>query len=254
MAAARTRTSLTLTAAASLLAAAVLVSAPQQRTVGTGTAAAAVTLRNVAPAAGIPFVLRHHPTPEKHLIESVPGGVAAFDANGDGRIDLFFTNGAVSPTLEKGGEQDWNRLYRNDGGMRFTDVTKESGLAGRGYAMGAAAADYDNDGDVDLALGSIGGPVALLRNDGARGHWLTVSVEPFAPGATVTVVLPDGRRLVRDVQAGSSYLSSEDPRVHFGLGAATAIRAVTVAYPGGTVERVLRPPVDRALTVRRSGG
>ena len=79
-------------------------------------AVAAVTLKNVAQAAGITFVLDNSPTPEKHLIESVPGGVAAFDYNGDGRVDLFFTNGAVSPTLEKSSEKYWNRLYRNDGG------------------------------------------------------------------------------------------------------------------------------------------
>lgn len=156
----RIRTSLAVTAAASLLAAAGL---PGAQTSG----GAAVTLRNVAQAAGIPFVLRHHPTPEKHLIESVPGGVAAFDYNGDGRVDLFFANGAVSPTLEKRDEQDWNRLYRNDGGLRFTDVTKESGLAGRGYAMGAAAADYDNDGDVDLFVAAVNDP-QLYRNDGAQ--------------------------------------------------------------------------------------
>ena len=71
-------------------------------------------MKNVAHSAGVTFVLDNSPTPEKHLIESVPGGVAAFDYNGDGRVDLFFTNGAVSPTLEKSSEKYWNRLYRND--------------------------------------------------------------------------------------------------------------------------------------------
>ena len=83
---------------------------------------------------------------------------------------------------------------------------------------GLAAADFDNDGDLDLALGSIGGRLQLLRNDGARGHWLEVALPRFAPGARVTVTLADGRRLSREVRAGSSYLSSEDPRLHFGLG------------------------------------
>ncbi len=101
----------------------------------------AVTLKNVAQSAGITFVLDNSPTPEKHLIESVPGGVAAFDYNGDGRIDLFFTNGAASPTLEKSSEKYWNPVVSHDGGtgsgagggMRFTDVTKDAGLAGAGY-------------------------------------------------------------------------------------------------------------------------
>jgi hypothetical protein len=110
----------------------------------------AATFRNVAHAAGIDFVLQQHPTPEKHLIETVPGGVAAFDYNNDGRVDLFFANGAASPSLQKQSDADWNRLYRNDGGMHFTDVTKEAGLAGVGYAMGVAAADFDNDGFADL--------------------------------------------------------------------------------------------------------
>ena len=72
----------------------------------------AVTLKNVAQSSGVTFTLDNSPTPEKHLIESVPGGVAAFDYNGDGRVDLFFTNGAVLPTLEKSSEKYWNRLIQ----------------------------------------------------------------------------------------------------------------------------------------------
>jgi enediyne biosynthesis protein E4 len=130
-----------------------------------GASGVAVTLRNVAQSAGVRFVLQHHPTPENHLIESVPGGVAAFDYDGDGRVDLFFTNGAASPTLDKPDEKYWNRLYRNDGGMTFTDVTREARVAGVGYGMGAAAADYDNDGDVDLFVAAVKQP-QLYRNTG----------------------------------------------------------------------------------------
>jgi hypothetical protein len=126
-----------------------------------------VTLKNVARSSGVTFVLDNSPTPEKHLIESVPGGVAAFDYNGDGRVDLFFTNGAVSPTLDKTSEKYWNRLYRNDGGMKFTDATKEANLAGAGYSMGAAAADYDNDGDTDLFVAGVG-VRQLYRNTGGK--------------------------------------------------------------------------------------
>jgi enediyne biosynthesis protein E4 len=112
--------------------------------------ASSVRLTNVAETAGLRFVYQHSPTPEKYFVESVPGGVAVFDYNGDGRPDIFFTNGAKTPGLDKASPIYSNRLYRNDGGMRFTDVTSAAGLSGAGYAIGAAAGDFDNDGHVDL--------------------------------------------------------------------------------------------------------
>lgn len=78
------------------------------------------------------------------------GGVALFDYNNDGLLDIFFTNGAAIPSLEKIGPEYWNRLFRNNGDGTFTDVTEKAGLQGIGYSMGAAAGDYDNDGFVDL--------------------------------------------------------------------------------------------------------
>ena len=96
---------------------------------------------------------------------------------------------------------------------------------------GLAAADYDNDGDVDVAINSIAEPLALLQNSGARGRWLEVAFERFSPGARVTVELADGRRLVREAQAGSSYLSAEDPRLHFGLGRVGTVKALIVRFP-----------------------
>ena len=115
-----------------------------------GFAPAPVRFRNVARPAGVEFVLENTPTPEKQMIETMAGGVAVFDYNGDGRADIFFTNGAAIPALEKNAPKYFNRLYRNEGGMKFTDVTAQAGLAGAGYSMGAAAGDYDNDGHVDL--------------------------------------------------------------------------------------------------------
>jgi len=121
---------------------------------GQGQAPApAITFRNVAEQAGIDFVLQNGATPEKHIIETMPGGVVAFDYDGDGLVDLFFTNGASVPGFE---QKFRNRLYRNLGGMRFKDVTEEAGLAGVGYSMGAAAADYDNDGHPDLFVAGVG--------------------------------------------------------------------------------------------------
>jgi hypothetical protein len=170
------------------------------------------------------------------------------DLDNDGRLDLALANGAIPITnLRKDAGPIQVLAQRADGSFVRADVAPGLRVNGRGLS----AADYDNDGDVDVAVGSIGGPLALLRNTGARAHWLEVSVTPFSPGATVTVVLGDGRELVREIQAGSSYLSSEDPRLHFGLGTANSIRAVTVRYPDGTVKRLLHPRVDRILTLRR---
>jgi hypothetical protein len=83
------------------------------------------------------------------------GGVAVFDYNGDGRPDIFFTNGADIQTLKKDSPRYWNRLLRNDGNGVFTDVTETSGLAGIGYDIGVAAGDYDNDGHPDLFVAGV---------------------------------------------------------------------------------------------------
>ena len=127
--------------------------------------ASPVRFRNVAEAAGLRFVLENEVTPEKRVIESFAGGLAAFDYNNDGRTDIFFTNGAAKTSMRKESPKYWNRLFRNDGGMKFTDATAEAGLAGEGYAMGAAAGDFDNDGNVDLFVAGVKRNV-LYRNLG----------------------------------------------------------------------------------------
>ena len=117
------------------------------------------------PATGPGFVLEHSPSPEKYLASTMAGGLAVFDYNNDGRPDLFFANGAELPSFRKTGPKYWNRLYRNDGDFRFTDVTEKAGLAGEGFAFGAAAADFDNDGFVDLFVPAMPAP-RLYRNKG----------------------------------------------------------------------------------------
>ncbi len=116
---------------------------------------ASVNFQQTAETSGISFVLANHPTSKKFLIETMPGGVAVFDYNSDGKPDIYFTNGADVPSLNKTSPADWNRLYRNDGNGHFTDVTEKAGAAGTGYSMGAAAADYDNDGHPDLFVAGV---------------------------------------------------------------------------------------------------
>ncbi len=169
-------------------------------------------------------------------------------ANG-GRLDLVFANGAIPVTSLKKDVGPIKVLENTGNG--FADASGAVGLQpgplvnGRGLA----AADYDNDGRVDIAVNSIGGKFVLLHNTGSSGHWLEVSLAKFAPGAVVTAVLPDGHRLVREVQAGSSYLSSEDPRAHFGLGTTIRLKELDVRWPGGKVTRLANVATDQILTV-----
>ena len=138
-----------------------------------GSAGSPIKFRNIAQSAGLSFVYRNSPTPDKYFVESAPGGLAVFDYNNDGRPDIFFTNGAPTPGLVKNSASYSNRLYRNDGGLRFTDVTAAAGVEGVGYAMGAAAADYDNDGHVDLFVAGVR-QNQLLHNRG-DGHFEDVT-------------------------------------------------------------------------------
>lgn len=100
-----------------------------------------------------------------HAPATMAGGVAVFDYNGDGRPDIFFTNGANIETLEKDSPKFFNHLYRNDGNGVFTDVTDEAGLSGAGYNICAAVGDYDNDGHPDLFVGGVHGN-HLYHNNG----------------------------------------------------------------------------------------
>ena len=127
--------------------------------------AAAIRFDDLVKRSGIDFQQRSSTSPERYLVETMTGGVAAFDYDNDGLLDLFFTNGAAIPSLEKTGPEYWNRLYHNNGDGTFTDVTEKAGVKGLGYSMGVAAADYDNDGFVDLYVTGVNHN-QLLHNNG----------------------------------------------------------------------------------------
>jgi hypothetical protein len=113
----------------------------------------------------VDFVLENYITEEKHMIETMTGGVATIDYNNDGLLDIYFTNGSVTPSMKKEGPKFYNRLYRNDGDFQFTDVTLEAGVKGEGYQMGVAVADYNNDGYVDIFVAGVYSNI-LYRNNG----------------------------------------------------------------------------------------
>jgi enediyne biosynthesis protein E4 len=123
----------------------------------------------------IPFQLENGVTPAKNIPETMLGGVAIFDYNGDGRPDIFFTNGANVETLKKDSPKFRNRLFRNDGNGVFTDVTDAAGLAGTGYDNGVAVGDYDNDGHPDLFVAGVHHS-ALYHNNG-DGTFTDVTVK-----------------------------------------------------------------------------
>ena len=137
--------------------------------------AAAAPIFEAKPLRGIDFLLQNSPTPQKYLIETMPGGVALFDYNDDGLLDIFLVNGGrvTSPMqlpekFDRRNPRYWNRLYRQNKDGSFTDVTEAAGLANAGvgnYGMGVAAGDYDNDGFTDLFVTSYGKNI-LYHNNG----------------------------------------------------------------------------------------
>ena len=103
----------------------------------------------------IDFKLDSNESPEHHAPETMAGGVAVFDYNNDGWLDIFFTNGADLKTLKKDSPKYYNRLFENDGKGHFTDVTEKAGLKGTGYDTGVAIGDYDNDGFKDIFVAGV---------------------------------------------------------------------------------------------------
>ena len=142
---------------------------------GSAVLAAAAPFFEVKALRGVNFLLQNSPTPHKYLIETMPGGVALFDYNNDGLLDIFFVNGGkiagalrVPENFERSDSRYWNRLYRQNRDGSFTDVTQAAGLgnAGNGnYGMGVAIGDYDNDGYPDIYVTNYGKNI-LYHNNG----------------------------------------------------------------------------------------
>ncbi len=140
----------------------------------------AVIFDNVIKQSKVDFMLRSSISPQRYSIETMTGGVAVFDYDNDGFLDLFFTNGATIPGLEKKDGSFANRLFHNNGDGTFTDVTEKAGVAGLGYSMGVAAGDYDNDGFVDLYVTGVNNN-QLLHNNG-NGTFTDVTAKAGVQG------------------------------------------------------------------------
>jgi Flp pilus assembly protein TadD len=136
---------------------------------------APIRFRDIAERAKLDFVLRNDASPRKYQVETMTGGVAVIDYDGDGWMDIYFVNGAELPAMKKSSSKFWNRLYRNNRDGTFSDVTEKTGVAGEGFSMGVAVADYDNDGDQDLFVAGVNRNI-LFRNDG-KGRFDDVTTE-----------------------------------------------------------------------------
>jgi Na+-translocating ferredoxin:NAD+ oxidoreductase RnfD subunit len=175
-------------------------------------------------------------------------GVSWVDLANSGRPDLVLTAGAIPVTSLAHDAEPVRVLGPAKGGYgNVRGVLGPKGLLLNG--RGLAAADVRNDGRLDVAINTIGGRLVLLQPSGPSGHWLDVALTRFVPGVTVTATLGAGSEQTRVTAAGSSYLSSEDPRVHFGLGAATRVARLVVRFPWGARNVLTDVPVDRILQV-----
>jgi hypothetical protein len=192
-------------------------------------------------------------------------GCFFFDYDLDGWLDIFAANGHVADDIDRIQSRvtyaQPPHLFRNLGGRRFEEVTSRAGKA-FGLPMvarGAAYADFDLDGDLDVLVTTNNGPARLFRNDGARHRSLRVTVRGVASardgvGARLTATLADGARQWRMVKTGSSYLSQSEVPVTFGLGASGVVRTLEIAWPGGRVERQSDLAPDELITVEEGRG
>lgn len=186
-------------------------------------------------------------------------GVAAFDQDHDGALDVYVTNGAVA--LDADGRYVEPDSFARFDGRRYVDASAELGPSRMpDVARCVASGDLDGDGDLDLLIGRNGAGPLYLRNEAASDlHWLQVSVEDARGNPILNARVEAhaaGRSWVREVRAQDGYLGSRDPRVHFGLGAASALERLVVHVPsaaGVETRQWTDVSVDRLLTVTPEG-
>ncbi|MPY90174.1 MAG: CRTAC1 family protein [Luteitalea sp.] len=192
-------------------------------------------------------------------------GTEFFDYDNDGWLDLLVVNGHVYPQMDSarvGSSYRQRKLmYRNNRNGTFTEIAADLGraLLEKRVSRGAAFGDLDNDGDIDIGINDLDGPPMILRNDGGnRKNWIRIRLESsgrnrFALGARVKVVAGE---LVQkaEVRSGSSYLSQNDLRLHFGLGNRKDVDLIEVVWPaGGSVTRLENVDANQELEITHAG-
>jgi hypothetical protein len=191
-------------------------------------------------------------------------GVAFFDFDNSGTLDLGIVNGHVidnTATFRAGSTHAQRKLlFRNPNGRRLQEIGSAAGagFARAGVGRALVTGDVDNDGDVDLLVTNNGAAPELLRNDTNGGPAIVLRLVGAAGnrdalGARVSVTA-GGRTQIREVKSGSSYLGQNDLRVHVGLGSAAAVDHVDIRWPGGRLERLDKPPANHIVTVQEGRG
>jgi hypothetical protein len=186
-------------------------------------------------------------------------GTRFIDADNDGLRDLFVAQSHVLDTIEKTNpylKHKQTPLLMLNTGKGFVNVSATAGpafsrpLTGRGAAFG----DLNNDGQIDVVIGSLDGVPVVLRNNGTKNHWLGLSLvgsksNRSGIGARITIFDSAGRKQIFDANTSGSYLSANDPRIIVGLGAAASVRKVEVSWPSGNVQTITEPQLDRYLVI-----
>jgi len=191
-------------------------------------------------------------------------GALFVDVDNDGWPDLFIANGHVYPELDgKGlGSTFFERklLYWNEHNGKFKDISVEAGpgITTRLNSHGAAAADFDNDGSVEILVNNSHAPPSLLKNLGEHENWFLLKLigtksNHDAIGARVTV-RADGHQQMREVRSGGGYVSQSDFRQHFGLGRATKIDLLEIRWPSGLTEKLENVPANQIVTIKEGEG
>lgn len=196
-------------------------------------------------------------------------GTGMFDLDNDGDLDILVVNGRINrgPAVEGASDgffRDYaepNSLFLNDGEGVFRDVSAQHpALTDRpGMSRGLAFGDFDNDGAIDVIIMETGRGLRLLRNESAIGHWIGLRVtDPDLGGRDVigaqVTLWWAGNKARRSVNPGYSFLSSNDPRVHFGLGSASTFDSLLVRWPGGEAEKFGGGQADEWIAIERGKG